>query len=169
MEITLEDLLLSRDERHSLQQEILAQHPVGTLLCLTVIMPGNVKRNLHSLIVAQAAVTAVLGRLGDHIKWSHARDLTTGYEAYFVVDMSAREAKLAACSIEDSHPLGRLFDIDVLTPQGDGAPLSRREVGCAPRRCLLCGNEARWCMRNHTHSTQQLQSHIQQMVEAYVQ
>ena len=166
MEITLDALLQSRDNRHSLQQQLLQQHPGGTLVCLTVVMPGSVKRNLCSMVAAQAAVTALLNRLGEHIHSARMRDLETGYEAYLITDLPAIEAKRVTCDIEDSHPLGRLFDIDVMG--SDGTPISRQEVGGEPRRCLLCDHEARWCMRNHSHSLEELLAHIQTMVDEYV-
>ena len=166
MEITLDALLHSRDERHALQQQLIQQHPGGTLLCLTVVMPGSVKRNLYSVVTAQAALTALLDRLGEHIKATRARDLATGYEAYLITDLPALEAKRVTCEIEDSHPLGRLFDIDVM--DSDGVPIGRQAVGGEPRRCLLCDHESRWCMRNHSHSQEELMAHIKMVVEDYV-
>ena len=147
MEITLDALLQSRDSRHALQQQLLQQHPGGTLVCLTVVMPGSVKRNLYSVVTAQAALTALLDRLGEHVSATRARDLATGYEAYLITDLPALEAKRVTCDIEDSHPLGRLFDI---------------------RRCLLCEHEARWCMRNRSHTQEELMAHIQKLVDDYV-
>ena len=166
MEITLDALLQSRDNRHALQQQLLQQHPGGTLVCLTVVMPGSVKRNLYSLVTAQAALTALLDRLGEHVSATRARDLVTGYEAYLITDLPAQEAKRVTCDIEDSHPLGRLFDIDVMGE--DGTPVARQEVGGQPRRCLLCDHEARWCMRNRSHSQEELLEHIKTLVNDYV-
>ena len=166
MEITLDALLQSRDNRHVLQQQLLQQHPDYTLVCLTVVMPGSVKRNLYSVVTAQAALTALLDRMGEHVRATHARDLATGYEAYLITDLPALESKRVTCDIEDSHPLGRLFDIDVMN--GDGTPITRQTVGGEPRRCLLCDHEARWCMRNHSHSQEELMAHIQQLIEDYV-
>jgi len=166
MEITLDALLQSRDNRHALQQQLIEQYPGGTLVCLTVVMPGNVKRNLCSLVTAQAALTALLDRLGEHVQATRARDLVTGYEAFLITDLPALEAKRVTCDIEDSHPLGRLFDIDVMG--ADGAPIGRQAVGGEPRRCLLCDHESRWCMRNHSHSQEELKARIQQLVDDYV-
>ena len=166
MEITLDALLQSRDNRHTLQQQLLQQHPGDTLVCLTVVMPGSVKRNLFSVVTAQAALTALLDRLGEHVKATRAHDLATGYEAYLITDLPVLEAKRVTCDIEDSHPLGRLFDIDVMG--ADGAPIPRQAVGCEPRRCLLCDHEARWCMRNHSHSQEELMAHIRQLIYDYV-
>ncbi len=167
MEITLDKLLASRDRRVEMQQKLREKHPNLTLVCLTVIMPGNVKRNLSSLIVSQAAINALLNRFEGKIVDIITRDLETGYEAYLLTSLSQHEAKMIACDIEDNHPLGRLFDIDIL--DADGIPVKRETAGFQPRRCLMCDNEARYCMRNRAHTPQELNAKIQQMVDAYVQ
>ncbi|MBR1803754.1 MAG: citrate lyase holo-[Muribaculaceae bacterium] len=167
MEITLDQLLASREHRHDKQMALLSDHPRHTLVCLTVIMPGPVKRNSHSLIVANAAMTAVLECFRGTLIDVEVCDLVTGYEAYLVTTLSNEQAKRATCKIEDEHPLGRLFDLDVITPTGE--PLSRTSIGHDNRRCLLCDNEARYCMRNHTHSQADIQQAIAQMIERYVQ
>lgn len=167
MEITLDQLLTSRENRHARQQELLRQYPGQTLLCVTVIIPGSVKRNTNSLIIAGAATTAVVNRFGNSIRHIDSRDLATGHELFVVTDIDNATAKKMACEIEETHPLGRLFDIDVINSQG--FPLSREEAGHKPRRCLLCDNEARYCMRNHTHTRQELDDRISQMISDYVQ
>ena len=167
MEITLEDLLESRDRRAERQRLLLGQYPGKTLLCLTVIMPGKVKRNLHSLVVAGAALSAVASRFGDEAAKVETYDLPTGYEAYLIVSRSVEDAKRAACNIEDTHPLGRLFDIDVIGP--GGVPVTRQEIGEQPRKCLLCDNPARYCMRNRTHSQEEILSCIERMVRQFAE
>lgn len=167
MEITLDKLLLSRDQRSTRQQELLSEYPDASLVCLTVIMPGNVKRNFFSLITAGAALQSMIECYNGTIKHLSTRDLPTGYEAYLVTTLSHAQAKQIACDIEDSHQLGRLFDIDVILPTG--VPMTRQQVDKSPRRCLICDNEARYCMRNHTHSIEELQAKIKELIDAYVQ
>lgn len=166
MEITLDQLLASREERASFQKELLKSYPGKTLVCLTVIMPGKVKRNLQSLIVAQAALTALVSAFGDSMLKLEVRDRQTGYEAYLETTLSHGEAKRKTCSIEDTHPLGRLFDLDVI--DADGVPISRETIGLNPRKCLICDNEARYCMRNRTHTLSELSARIDEMIDAYV-
>ena len=167
MEITLDQLLASNEQRSKRQMELIKQYPASTLVCLTVVMPGNVKRNFHSLIVAQAGMTALVNAFSDDIVNLEARDLITGYEAYLTTSLTQREAKQLACEIEDEHPLGRLFDIDVITPSGE--PIARTAIGREPRQCLLCDKEARYCMRNHSHTQEELHNCIAQLIEDYVQ
>ncbi len=162
---TLEQILRSRDERQSRQKELLALNPGKTLVCLTVVMPGQDKRGIRSLIVAQAAMTALLQHFGADKPFVEVRDLETGFEAFLLTEASATDAKRAVCRIEDEHPLGRLFDLDVITRDG---PLTRCQIGEQERRCLLCPRPARECMRLHRHDYAELQHKIDQMIEAYV-
>lgn len=166
MEITLDKLLASREDRCSKQLELINAFPSYTLVCLTVVIPGAVKRNFHSLIIANAALTAVLECFKTSLRHIEVRDLVTGYEAFLLVEQDTIHVKSLACHIEDTHPLGRLFDLDVISNMG--TPISRVQMGLQPRQCLLCEHEARYCMRNHTHSLHDLQEHITQMIDDYV-
>ena len=205
MPITLDELLASRDARHAMQQKLMVEHSGKTLVCLTVVMPGSVKRNLQSLTVAHAAVEAMRKAFGvkseerrvkseeqrvkntDELMRSDElipetelltnelktndegclieRDLNTGYEAYLITTLPLLEAKRVAVEIEDTHPLGRLFDIDVIDAQG--IPVSRDRVGGQPRRCLVCDHEARYCMRMRWHTQEEIWARIKQMTDDY--
>ena len=215
--VTLNELLASRDSRHAMQQKLLAEHSGKTLVCLTVVMPGSVKRNQQSLIVAHAAVEQMIGSYELEVRNDELgvrsdelgvrndelgvrsdelgvrsdelgvrndelgvrsdelgirfggrlieRDLETGYEAYLITDLPLLEAKRIAVQIEDTHPLGRLFDIDIIDK--DGVPVSRDRVGSSPRRCLVCNREARYCMRMRWHTQEEIWERINAMVDEY--
>ena len=183
MPITLDELLASRDARHAMQQKLMAEHSGKTLVCLTVVMPGSVKRNQQALTVARAAVKAMRKAynisddqlpetelLTNELKTETGeclveRDLNTGYEAYLITSLPLLEAKRVAVDIEDTHPLGRLFDIDVIDAQG--IPVSRDRVGGQPRRCLVCDHEARYCMRMRWHTQEEIWARIKQMTDDY--
>lgn len=188
--ITLHELLASRDARHATQQKLLAEHSGKTLVCLTVVMPGSVKRNHQSLTAAHAAVEAMrkafgikenkglstLETLENLVPLENPEppaptllelDLETGYEAYLITPMPLLEAKRIAVNIEDTHPLGRLFDIDIIN--ADGVPVSRDAIGEKPRRCLVCDHEARYCMRMRWHTQEEIWAKINEMVDSYVE
>ena len=118
-------------------------------------------------VVAHAAVKAIREQFNGFIDQMEELDLSTGYEAYLLTPLSLSDAKRRACEIEDTHPLGRLFDIDVIDHMA--SPVGRDSIGKQPRRCLLCDHEARYCMRNHSHSPEELHRKIEQMVSDYVQ
>ncbi len=164
--ITLPQLLASREDRWHRQMELVRDNPGLTLVCLTVVMPGSVKRTAASAVVARAAMDALRDEFGTSIRQCMERDLVTGFEAFVLVDRRPDETKRLTCLIEDSHPLGRLFDMDVI--DASATPLSRTALGFSPRRCLLCGAEARYCMRNGTHTLSEIQAHINEMIDGYV-
>ena len=160
--ITLQELLDSRDRRARRQGELLSQFPGRALLCLTVQLPGPEKRNALSLEIARAGVEAIEKRFNPVFK--ETNDLETGFEGFFVIDGQPLEVKKAAAELEDTHPLGRLMDLDVIGPEG---PIGRADIGLQERRCLLCEKPARYCMRAGSHTHEELMAKIKQLVSSY--
>ena len=160
--ITLQELLESRDRRARRQGELLSQFPGRALLCLTVQLPGPEKRNALSLKIARAGVEAIEKRFNP--VFEETNDLETGFEAFFIVDGQPLEVKKAAVEIEDTHPLGRLMDLDVIGPEG---PVGRASIGLQERRCLICEKPARYCMRAGSHTQDELMARIKQLVSSY--
>lgn len=82
----------------------------------------------------------------------------TGAEGYFPLfeksgsEGLAKTVKKRMISIEENHPLGRLFNIDVFSP--DGNPISRGLLGLGSRSCLVCGEPAASCIEKRAHSTE---------------
>lgn len=166
--ITLEELLESRDRRAARQKDLLGKFPGKSLLCLTVQLPGPEKRNALSLKIARAAVAAVRETFSPD--YEKLLDLETGFEGYFLLGIPAHGLKRRAVTLEDSHPLGRLFDLDVIVSSlvtGQPQIVGRDAVGEPPRRCLLCDRPARYCMRARSHTQAELMSEIEIMVNAY--
>lgn len=166
MPVSLPQLLAARDARAALERDLLARYAGCTLVVLTVVVPGAEKRTEASLLVARAARGALDKLFAPHCRHRLERDLATGFEAYWLVDLPQEEAKRLTVELEDTHPLGRLFDADIILPEG--RPLSRTELGAPPRRCLLCDREARFCMRNGSHTREELHAKIAQMIADYV-
>ena len=105
-------------------------------------------------------MAALLNRFGSVLRHVQVKDLETGYEAYLAVNLPPRLVKTLCCEIEDTHPLGRLMDIDVVG-------VDRAAIGLPPRKCLLCENEVRYYMRARTHSAEELLGRIEEMIKDY--
>ena len=117
-----------------------------------------------------------------------ARMLPTGPEGYLVIGNSnpawehtteslAVEIKKAAIAAEEADALGRLFDIDVLVINDGAKPsesghfsltdirsISRGQLGGKPRKCLLCGEDAKACARSRAHSMDDLLQKINEIL-----
>lgn len=165
-QVTLEQVLAARDARAARQQAMRATHNLP-LVSLTLVSPGPVKNGLLQRRVMQEA----LNQLEDCLRaegWpilEHAvLWLPTGPEALYAVKVDALELKAALVELESRHPLGRLWDLDVIGAQGS---LSRRALGMAPRTCLVCDEAAHACARAQRHSLDSLMAAIEERVNAF--
>lgn len=165
VECTLEMMLAARDERRARQVCHFREHPGQTLLVATVVAPGPYKLTERTLKVAMAERKALRSIFAENICSEVCMDFPSGPETWLTLDMPEIEAKRLAAHLEDTHKLGRLFDIDIIT--SDLAPLSRTALGISPRHCLLCENEARVCMRAKAHTPEQIEDYINTLVDSY--
>ncbi|CAK9886637.1 MAG: Apo-citrate lyase phosphoribosyl-dephospho-CoA transferase [Candidatus Erwinia impunctatus] len=165
--ITLEQMLAAREQRAWRQQAWLQQHPVP-LISLTLVVPGSIKQSSGSQFLFQQAVTAITA-LCESAHYPLLRQQTCcsacGNEALFSVAADALSLKTACIDLENKHPLGRLWDIDIISPSGD--ILSRTTSHQADRRCLLCQESAHACARSRKHSVMDLIQVMEDKLNAY--
>ncbi len=128
MSITLEQLLASKEARQQRQQR-LRKHYGTAIASITISIPGSTK---DSTVIRQlCAYAANALHLEFAVLAMESVNLPTGPEAVLAIDAEARELKKAAIILEESHPFGRLLDIDVIS--ADGTHLSRQESRTRPR------------------------------------
>ena len=163
-EIGVKDMLLARDRRVQRREEVLARSRLPTLT-LTVVMPGPIKMCPMSQTIASEANRLVRERFSSlgwvfHPLWDI--EAPTGPEALYGVDCEADALKRAMVELEENHALGRMWDLDV--HGSDGKAIARRNLGLAPRQCLLCDEPAHACARSRRHGVGEILAHIQHMV-----
>ena len=149
--VTLDEVLAAREARAAHQRALLARHPFAALVCLTVNVPGPVKRTPEARRVFAAGISALLdalARAGLSAERIERRCPDTGCEAYVVVDAGAETLKRLACALEESLPYGRLLDLDVHTKKGQ---IPRTQVGYAARGCMVCGRGGAYCASRRAH------------------
>ncbi|MCG8482108.1 MAG: citrate lyase holo-[acyl-carrier protein] synthase, partial [Clostridia bacterium] len=89
----------------------------------------------------------------------------TGAETFILSDEDVIKLKEILIDIEDNHPLGRLFDFDVIDK--DFTFISRTAVGYEKRKCLLCDEDAAICVRSRSHSYEQLIKEVYFLTYSY--
>jgi holo-ACP synthase len=165
--VRLEQMLASRDARAERQRAALARwrRPV---ISLTLVLPGPRKAGATPRALLEAALAAVDSLLAERA-WQAVQAETrmepTGPEALWVVDTDPLELKRALAALEEAHPLGRLWDLDVLGP--DRGSIPRTQLGLPPRRCLLCPEPAHACARSRAHPLAELLAAIEAKLEAF--
>ncbi|MBM7653861.1 citrate lyase holo-[acyl-carrier protein] synthase [Neobacillus cucumis] len=167
-EITLEQILEARERRAALQKQLVEKYRLP-LVSFTVNMPGSIKITPESSAIFRKGCKALeekLKEIGCLLEYSKVEVRHTGYEAYFVVITSERTLKGHMLQIENEHPLGRLFDLDVIGV--DGKPISREDLGASKRKCLICEQDAHGCGRSRQHTSEVLMEKIKSMVDSYL-
>lgn len=156
--VTLHEILDAREMRVTLQKKLLNEYKTA-LICFTMNIAGPIKTS--SLI--ERAFFEGIGFLEEKIekdKIIHKEvDVShTGCQAMFCVCMDAKKLKAICTQIEDSCPLGRLFDMDVLDL--DGKKLSRDNL----RGCIVCNASGRECAAGRLHSVEQLKEATKKII-----
>ena len=166
--ITLEEVLDARENRAAVQQNILREFPDGALISFTMNIPGMYKN--YSLVTMAfeegiARLESQLSRVGATILYRRKELANTGCEWYCMVNMQALHLKKLTVALEDGHPLGRLFDMDVLDIHGSA--VRGTQAGRKERTCLICESPVWACSRNRTHSAEELAVRTAEMLLAY--
>lgn len=157
-EVSLLDMLDARERRVHHQQELLEQYH-KPLICFTMNIAGPIKDSpliRRGFARGQQLLRQQLFRAKLSPLHTDARCEATGCEAFYVLDADPMAIKKFTTDIEDATPLGRLFDMDVLRP--DGTKVDREELSLSGRRCLICGGPAKVCSSRRIHTVAELQA-----------
>ena len=185
-ELTLMDLLDSRENRVNHQKELLEMYAVSndeicrnvSLVSMTLNIPGPVKDRPEYRKALETGIHRLKAMLEkEAFLHEETRMLPTGPEGYMIVTGDPLEIKRAAIAAEEADALGRLFDIDVLVINDEAKPgesghysltdirsISRSQLGGKPRQCLLCGEDAKACARSRAHSMDDLLQKINEIL-----
>ena len=163
-QVELPAMLAAREKRAASQQAFRERYH-SPLLSFCLNIPGPVKTTpeLRTLFDQTChEIQACLRDLGLTIADSQTIHEATGDEYLLAFAGDAPTVKAAMTQLEESRPLGRLFDIDILTAEGQ--KLSRP----VPRRCLLCDRQAQDCARSRRHSVRELTDRIETRLQEYM-
>ena len=165
MEATMQEILNAREQRAFRQKELLARYQ-KPLLCFTLNIPGPEKWNRDIAVAFTVGNLLLRDRLPRIIHYEK-QCKASGADAYYVVDLPVKQLKRLAMQIENTESIGRLFDMDVL--DADGRKLSREEMGCRPRKCLICQEDAHICARSRAHGLDAITGKVKELLEECTQ
>ena len=168
-QVTLTEMLDARERRAFQQQKLLEKYG-SPMICFTMNIAGPVKNSPRITRGFELGKRLLEERMAARkIKPVHMEELreVTGNEAFYILGGDPLAIKEITSEVEDDSELGRLFDMDVLKP--DGQKVERTELGLPPRRCLICGGPAKECARSRSHSVAQLQSRTSQILDKAIE
>ena len=142
--ITLDEILAAREQRAACQASLLKQYK-RPLVSLSMNIAGEIKMSPLILLAFEEAIKNIEQDINHPLLYRKIIKDKTGPEALYVFDCDAAILKEAAVQIESATPVGRLFDIDVISVGGE--KLSR----AGGRTCIVCGGPVTICSRSRAH------------------
>lgn len=166
-EVDLNALLTAKENRAARQSDWLTRYH-NPVISLTLVTPGAQKDSIryrNAMGVALQACDQLLWRhhwpvLDHRVLW-----LPCGAEALWCVDHSAVEIKARCIELEQTHPLGRLWDFDVICP--NHGHVGRQSLDLSSRRCLVCNEPAHSCARSQRHPVEEVISRVEKLIDGW--
>lgn len=166
---TLEDVLAARERKATRQNEYLRRFGL-TVISISLNIPGKTKFSSDWNAIIQSAWTEMDKALKAvkseviEVQWYYER---TGAYVIVVANLEADLCKLIGIAIEERYPYRRLIDFDVY--RADGNPITRKELGIEERKCFLCEQPAKLCMRERKHSNEAVMTQTQRWLREAIQ
>ena len=147
---TIQNMADLRDTRRLEQAKLFQSEPgeqlSRTLVMFSLVIPGPIKNNRFLEVV-----------------------FNCGYQA-FSAALKTEDIRINSYR-EDRRPAGAtaywMLNANAVF-SGFEQKLSAAELGFPPRSCLICGNEAKLCARNRTHSVSDLQRTISSLIMQHI-
>ena len=163
--VSLEAWLAAKECRAARQADWLRRYQ-QPIISLTLVTPGTVKNSLRYRNTMGVAL-----QMCDQLLWENRWQvldrkvlwLPTGPEALWCIAHPAAEIKAHCAELEQTHPLGRLWDLDVICPEN--GHVGRQSLGANLRRCLICDEPAHACSRSRNHPAEQVVSRVEKMID----
>lgn len=158
--VSPEEILNARESRAQRIEDLTREHPERTILSCTLNIPGPVKAHPVLDLVFEQAIEKITEILPD-FKIHNFPEKARGPELLLSTSLAADEVKLMMIALEESTPLARLYDIDVVS---QGQALSRSDLSIPERPCLVCNQTARVCSRSQAHSLAEVLKVVQDLI-----
>jgi len=161
--VTIPDMMACRERRVEIQNRLLKEYSQPVIsFCMNI--PGPTKNNqliLQAFEEGCAEIKNAVSQSGWTVFETVEIHENTGNELLLSVDGDAEDIKDKISRIEETHPLGRLYDLDVLNEKGE--KLSRQRH----RTCFICGRPAQDCASSRRHTAEELYTSIMILLKNY--
>lgn len=169
IKVELSDVLGIREWRQNYQNNLENQFPKNVVVSVKLNIPGEVKNSQvlkKILLDGWMELKSQFEEQNEQLLFLRLiLDRITGPEALAVLTGTIMEIKKQAINFEESFKLGRLFDVDVMSKDDKGYQLSRTQLGFEPRKCLVCNNNAKYCVKEQKHSIEEVQMAISSYIK----
>jgi len=161
----MSEILIAREKRANHINDLMKEHIYKTILVLKTNVPGINKNPANMMFICNLFNIIVHDVFGAKIIKEEQVESLDGNYKYYVIEEEGNIVKEKTIILEEENLLGRLVDMDVYNKTS----ISRKDVSCDMRKCLICDNYSHVCVRNQTHSEKEVFNKIDEIIEDYLQ
>lgn len=165
--VTIEDMMAAREKRSLTQKELCVKYNCP-LVSYTLNIAGPVKRFKNAdrcFYEGKQEIEKYFAHSGFTIYECVLTNEASGLECIWAIAADDVVLKKAMAHIEEQHPLGRLFDIDVISEGGE--KIMRKSLNLPLRSCLVCGKSGHECARCLNHPLEEILKNTNIIIDNY--
>ncbi len=157
-------ILEARENRAFHIEDLMKENKYRTIVILKSNVPGANKNPDRLKFICNLYDSLIKKEFEKKILKKEMIESIDGNYVYYVIGEDGNIVKEKTILIEEENVLGKLVDIDVYNEKS----ISRADLQCEMRKCLICDNYSHMCVRNKTHTDEELFSKIDEITEEYL-
>lgn len=158
--------MLEAKEKRYYKIKALTEKYEAPVLSFMLNIPGEDKNFEEAVSFHKKYVEKIKNLLEEKkikILFEDYENLITGMEYLAVLDGDGRLIKKLMMEVEEASLGGRLLDLDIYDK--DFSQISRSSLGLPERKCIICGDTARTCIKKERHKIEELEERVREIIE----
>lgn len=165
--IAMQKMLDAKEKRYYKIKALTEKYNLPVLSFMLNI-PGEDKNfedavNFHRAYIEK--IKNILEKEDIKILWEEYNNLNTGMEYLAVLNGEGKFIKEKMIGLEEESREGRLLDIDIY--DRDFKQISRSSLGLSERKCIICDDLARTCIKKERHRQDELEKKVREILKNY--
>lgn len=160
----MSSILDAREKRANHIKELMNKYKNQTIVIMKANVPGIDKNPKNMVFICRYYCELMSKAFGKKIVDSKQIKSLDGDYMYYIINESGNVVKEKTILIEEKNVLGRLIDIDVFNKFA----ITRTDLLCEMRKCLICENYAHICARSKAHTELEVFNKINEIINDFL-
>lgn len=157
--------ILDAREKRSVHIKDLMDNNIGlSIVIMKANVPGINKNPGNMVFICRYYGELIMNTFKKNIVKSEQIKSLDGDYMYFIIKESGNIVKEKTILLEEKSILGRLIDIDVY----DKHAITRSDLECEMRKCLICNDYAHLCARSKAHNNEDVFKRIDDIISEFL-
>ena len=162
--------MLDAKEKRYYKIKSLTEKYEAPVLSFMLNIPGEDKNFEEAVSFHKKYVDKIKNLLEENkikILFEDYENLVTGMEYLAVLDGDGCLIKKLMMEVEEESLGGRLLDLDIYDK--DFSQISRSSLGLPERKCIICGDTARTCIKEERHKIEELEERVREIIKETIE